>query len=285
MTWGIDYARVDGNKHPIDFKAAYAAGCRFAILRGAWGTVVDTIVRRDAQRLRDAGIPVGAYLFLRCPTKKQPVADPETQARTLIASVGAWEPGDLPPTLDVEFPGVLGRKETTLSARQAIEWCERAYDTLRQVYPTVMIYTSARVWREDLVDLPSYMGAGPLWLKTPYYWKAGRPYDTSRRTMSPDLPEPWVNGMNEQGAWFQQIQGDAIGVPGFSSTTDINLFIPMQFGEKSRRVRFVQRCVKTKVIDGDFGPKTEAALRSFQMENRLPATGVVDVATFAALCS
>ncbi len=287
--FGIDYARVDGNKHPVGFKKAYEAGCRFAIMRGAWGVTPDTIVRRDAAGLRAAGITVGTYLFLRCPTKMQDVASPETQARTFIATVGPHEPGDLPVTLDVEFPGE-GRKATTLSARQAVEWCEQAYDTLRQVYPAVMIYTSHRVWHEDLVDLESYMGAGPLWIKTAYYWKTDRRWDVSHSNPIKVLPAPWAVSKTSQahsgpGAWIQQIQGDAIGMPGFSNTVDINLFLTMQIGEKSARVRWVQKLVKTSLIDGDFGPKTEAAVRSFQESHKLPVTGIVDVRTFAALCS
>ncbi len=283
--FGIDYARVDGNKHPIDFKAAYAAGCRFAILRGSWGTVQDTIYKRDADAIRAAGMSLGAYMFLRFPTKLQPVADPETQARTLIASVGALEPGDLPVTLDVEFPG-NGRKDTLFSARQAIEWCERAHDTLRHVYPSVMVYTSARVWHEDLADMPSKLGAAcPLWIKTPYFWKTGRTYDTEKfHVIGGELPLPWATG---PGCWFQQIQGDAVGVPGFSATVDVNLFWPLQRGERGARVRWMQERLRNAglKVDGDFGPATQVAVKTFQFQQKLVVNGIVDLATFSALCS
>ena len=37
------------------------------------------------------------------------------------------------------------------------------------------------------------------------------------------------------------------------------------------------------VIDGDFGPKTEAAVEAFQTQHDLPATGLIDPTTWAAL--
>jgi peptidoglycan hydrolase-like protein with peptidoglycan-binding domain len=36
-------------------------------------------------------------------------------------------------------------------------------------------------------------------------------------------------------------------------------------------------------VDGDFGSRTEAALRRYQEERRLPVTGIGDDATRAAL--
>src|SRR5262245_33533982 len=39
------------------------------------------------------------------------------------------------------------------------------------------------------------------------------------------------------------------------------------------------------VVDGQFGPKTEASTKVFQQSVGLPATGVVDAATWAALPS
>ncbi len=280
MIWGIDYARVDGNRHPIDFAAAYAAGCRFAYLRAAYGTLPDTVFRRDRAALKGAGIACGAYLFLRCPLKRVDVPTPEEQAQALVDVVGPLLPGELPPVIDVEFPG-YGRSDTTLSARQAVAWYERAYDALRNSFGVVGVYTSARVWAEDLADLPSKMSSAPLWLKVPYYWQAGRVWDLSHYHALGAVPPPWRT--EGPGAWFQQIQGDAVKVPGFSATVDINLFLPMQHGEKSLRVTAVQRHVGA-TPDGDFGARTEMALRSFQRSNALPDTGIVDVATFAALC-
>jgi peptidoglycan hydrolase-like protein with peptidoglycan-binding domain len=98
--------------------------------------------------------------------------------------------------------------------------------------------------------------------------------------------------------WIHQYQGDAKGFPGFSSTVDLNRFFPIsqathvRYGEKTK---WVQKKLNAfflvtdgtsavpLVVDGDWGPKTERALREFQSVNGIPGTGVVDVRTFCAL--
>ena len=66
MLLGIDTASVAGNK-TIDWAAAKAAGLSFAILRSNWGDQQDTMFAREWDRIRDAGIVRGAYLF--CATR------------------------------------------------------------------------------------------------------------------------------------------------------------------------------------------------------------------------
>lgn len=278
-TFGIDYASVDGNSKP-DFKAAYAAGVRFAILRGAWGVAPDYVVKRDRAALRAAGIQFGAYLFLRCPTKTWEADSPVDQAKAFIDAIGPLEPGDLPPTLDVEFPGT-GRSETIFSARQALDWCESAYRALENFYPTVMTYTSRRVWKDDLSNLPNkQLGAGPLWCKTGYYHSGGQLYDLDPHQEVGKLPTPWSGS---DYPWIRQIQGDARGVPGFNNTVDINLFYNLELGDICDRVRWVQRKLKL-VEDGVFGIRTETAVKMLQRANNLVDDGVIGPKTFAALC-
>jgi len=53
------------------------------------------------------------------------------------------------------------------------------------------------------------------------------------------LPAPWrVPG--SPGAFIEQFQGDAIGVPGFSSTTDLNLFRTYVASRLDPRTTWVQ---------------------------------------------
>ena len=58
-------------------------------------------------------------------------------------------------------------------------------------------------------------------------------------------------------------------------------------GVRDKQVRLVQEwlCLHDLfvVIDGDFGPATEAAVKEFQKRTLLPVTGIVDMATFARL--
>jgi peptidoglycan hydrolase-like protein with peptidoglycan-binding domain len=62
----------------------------------------------------------------------------------------------------------------------------------------------------------------------------------------------------------------------------------VKHGDSGDAVRRAQRALRrtpntSLVVDGSFGPLTEAATKEFQQEAGLPVTGVVDEATWAAL--
>jgi peptidoglycan hydrolase-like protein with peptidoglycan-binding domain len=62
----------------------------------------------------------------------------------------------------------------------------------------------------------------------------------------------------------------------------------VKYGDNGDAVRRAQRALRRTpntglVVDGSFGPLTEAATKEFQQEAGLPVTGVVDEATWAAL--
>lgn len=288
-TYGIDYASVDGNKPPA-IAMSKADGNTFVYQRASgdgFRIIEDLHFKRDRKAWRQAGIPHGGYLIMCWPTKKKKVPEPETQAQGLIDAVGELLPGELPPCLDIEFGAIKGRVNGVLSARQAIEWCERAFAVLERVYGVVSVYTSHRVWRDDLLGLPSKtLGKCPLWIKTGYLQNYRTPPNLENYigyTGNPLLtPAPWRE--NTAGAWLNQIQGDAKGSVGFTSTTDINLFLMMRQGEKSERVKWVQEIVGAKT-DGDFGPKTATLVKTFQSGAKLAADGIVGAKSFAALCA
>lgn len=61
-------------------------------------------------------------------------------------------------------------------------------------------------------------------------------------------------------------------------------------GDEGEAVKQAQRALRrtpdpTLVVDGEFGPLTEAATKEFQKQKGLPVTGVVDRATWNALPS
>lgn len=60
-------------------------------------------------------------------------------------------------------------------------------------------------------------------------------------------------------------------------------------GDKTPDVRKIQEWLYLDgfglVVDGDFGPATEQAVKAFQTKKKLPVSGLVDVATFTALSS
>lgn len=292
MILGIDTASVAGNKK-IDWTAAKAAGISFAIIRSNYGNGQDTAFAREWDRIREAGLVRGAYLFLRFPragTSKCP--PPDVQAQAMIKTLGAIQPGDLPPTMDLEFPGG-GRKETGMSAVECIDWALRALSVFEKAYSVApILYTSARVWRDDLANLSadqlagrlgSYMTECPLWLARYRFAKglavrSGAAFDVMK---APAVPPPWGDAENW---WIHQYQGDATGAPGFpTGNVDMNRFNPLYKGAVGARVAWVQKRLDVQVTHATFDSNTAYAVKSFQAEHGLVADGIVGPRTFAYL--
>lgn len=283
---GIDHASVDANRAPAYSKAA-AAGVRLAILRGAYGSWIDPTLARDWSALGAAGLVRGAYLYLRHPARGEPLPSPEAQAVALVDAIralGPRTPLDLPPALDVEFSG-RGRIDTGLTAAQALDRVRRAWRVLHDAFGVPpIIYTSARVWRDDLANLPApELAASPLWLAR-YPFKARlaavRDASTVNALAWPPTPPPWGDPGN---SWLHQYQGDAIGMPGFSSTVDLNRFRLLGAGGHGDRVRWVQRRLGCPVT-GVYDAMTVAAVRGMQQRSGLAVDGVIGPRTWAALC-
>ena len=282
---GLDTASVGENKNPDWALAKKDAGIVFAIIRGTFGTWKDAVFDRDWPRMKAAGIVRGAYLFLRFPHHKYGACPtPEAQAKAFILAVGKHEPTDLPPSLDVEFPG--GRSETKMTAKQCLEAVRVAWRVLKDHYGVApIIYTSARVWHEDLSDLPAPdLVESPLWLarypvakgpavRDPKLFAGGR--------HNPPVPPPWGDATNW---WIHQYQGDAVRMPGFSTGNfDLNRFNVTGPGSVGDRVRWVQRRLGVPET-GAFDAATLAALQIFRLRRGLGVGTTVDPLVFAALC-
>lgn len=269
---GIDIASVDGNRS-IDWHAAHAAGISFAFIRGTYGTWPDPTWINEAQRARDARLTVGAYLFPLPGPANPPVA---AQVKAFAAAV-KLAPLDFAPALDVEFPH--GIKGTGLSRDDLCQWLTDAIVALRDAYGCwPIVYTSSRVWDgndTDCLDGPMGLPVAecPTWLAR-YPWKRNLPWTPS--SGPPPLgPRAW----HTETPWIHQYQGDARGMPGFSSTVDMNVFLP---AKQPERIRWIQRRVGAAET-GWFDDATVAAVKAWQSWKGLTADGVVGVRTFAAL--
>lgn len=293
---GIDTASVAGNK-PIDWHKARKAGVEFAIHRVSYGSWKDRTFANEWDRIKEAGVVRGAYAFLRFPRKgKPPVPSPAEQAKAFCHHLGAVEPGDLPIALDVEFPG-KGRADTGRTASQLLQGVRKAWQVLRSQYGVPpLLYTSARVWLDDLSNLAAPdLVESPLWLAR-YYVKTGKAVFTKGAGIlqQPPVPPPWA-GEDEKRTvyrnmkytcdnwWFHQYQGNATKCPGFSGKVDMNLFIPVSLGAKGERVRWIERRLNIPVT-GEYTKVTEQAVQNFQATKPLITDGIVNVRTFAYLC-
>lgn len=282
-SFGIDVASIDDNKNPDWMRAKAQVPIYFAIIRSNWGTVPDPVFLRDWPKLKDAGIVRGAYLFLRFPIKGSWPTDPVAQAKAFITTVKKLDESDLAAALDVEADTW---QKTGMRPPQLLEGVRGAWKTLKDYYGVPpIIYTSARVWHEVLGDLPAPdLAESPLWVKD-YPFAVRRParYDPqifAGDRNGPRVPTPWGDPTNW---WIHQYQGDALGLPGFSSTVDMNRFNTTIRGAAGDRVRWVQRRLGIPQ-SGAFDAATERALRAFQNSKGVGANGVIDPHTFAYLC-
>ncbi len=287
--FGLDTASVDGNVNPDWVKARDEGAIRFAIIKSNEGVWLDRSFAREWPRIKEAGIVRGAYLFLRFPNPKidkkyGPPPSPAVQAQAFIHNVGDLNPSDLPPSLDVEFP--VGQRATGMTPQQLLNGVRVAWKVLKNRYKVApMIYTSARVWREDLMNLRAPdLVESPVWLARPYLYRLKQAAMRDVRMFAggknnPPVPPPLGDATNW---WIHQYQPDARWLPGFRQV-DMNRFNTMVKGSIGDRVKWVQRRLGI-TQNGVFDAATEAALGAFQAKNGLFANLVIDPRTFAFLC-
>lgn len=303
MIYGIDFGSVDGNK--INYETLRAkTGCSFVIMRCALAAKPDKTFAREFPRALDAGLVVGAYWLPWLPSQKHPKV-PSMDAQGNVAlkqldKVGYFKTGTgrvLPPTYDIEIPG--GRKATrdpktgkALTALQCLDLFVDGFKLFHTAAPdvTYISYTSDRFWDEDLGDLacPSIALNSIPWLAR-YAFKTRKPavYDASRvdEIAVPPDPRPWRLEYGIAGsAWIHQYQGDGVGVPGTTSTTDQNRFFIAKKGTTGGRVRWLQRQLHVLPVSGKMDAETIAALKLFQKAKGLVPDGIVGARTLPALC-
>lgn len=281
MTWGIDYASVDGNRAP-DLDKLKAAGCAFVWLRATYDCRVDPTFVRDFGALARAGLIRGAYGFPLPGGKHSPTEFAQALYATCDAA-GGLRPGvDFPPCIDVEFPhGIAG---TGLTRAQIMEWIRAAIFELRRLFKVwPVIYTSGRVWNDNDTDC---LGAPPAPdLTSCPLWLARYALATRLPARIPPavvdrlrVPLPWGD------QWCaHQCQGDALGVPGLSATADVDRFRSAKFGDAGGHVAYAQRKLGLLQDDGKLGPITSNALKVWQGVHGLDVSGALDVETFCSL--
>lgn len=280
MILGADYAAVDGNARP-DFAAARAAGVRFVIIRASYSTSADPTAARDRDAIRAAGLTYGAYAFL---VMNHDSPAPEDQVHAAFAAAGLIPGRDLPIVLDVEFPHGIqttGRTRSDLGA-----WVSRAVAAARHGGCEPMIYSSARAL--DGTDSDALAGAAnaaiagcPLWLAR-YPYRAKIHAITSVAELAPP-PVPCAVG-DADGYFAHQYQGDAVQLPGFSSTVDLSRWNPLRKGARGSRVTWVERRLGlAEGTPGVWDDAMDAAVVAFQLDRGLVADGIIGPATFAAL--
>lgn len=155
---GIDVSEMQGQ---IDWTKVKAEGVTFAFLRVADGLdFVDLRFAENWARTKSANVRRGPYHFFR------PSEDPVAQAELFLATVGALEPGDLPPVLDLEATD--GHSPAHVSAAAKV-WLDVVEQRLG-VRP--LLYVGPYFWR-DQMGAPAWGKDYELWIA---HWTSGCPY-------------------------------------------------------------------------------------------------------------
>ena len=188
-TRGIDVSYYQGT---IDWARVKAEGIEFAFIRLSDGEVFrDPKFDRNWAGAKTAGVIRGAYQFFR------PAQNVTTQANMMIQAIGTYQPGDLPPVIDVEADGGLAPATVASKVRQWVDLVKAGTGA------TPIIYTGKYFWRDE-VGGPRTFEQNPLWI-------------AQYTSKCPDLPAPWAR-------WTFWQYTDRGRVGGITGNVDLNNF-------------------------------------------------------------
>ena len=193
VTNGVDVSHYDGT---IDWVKAHAAGIDFAIMKATETTsYVDPTFATNWKGAHDAGVIRGAYHFFRAN------ADGATQADWFLKTAGMPQPGDLPPTLDLETTDGVPVAQV---AQVALAFLARIHDVTGV---TPMVYTSPSFFDSTLMA-PAGFDSYLLWVAN---WGVS----------CPSIPQPpW----NDWVIWQNSATGTVNGIPGSNGAVDLDQY-------------------------------------------------------------
>lgn len=186
---GIDVSHWQGT---IDWDRVAADGVRFAFIRVSHGLgTYDDQYDRNWPEARRVGILRGTYQYF------QPDQDPIAQADLLLEHMGALQPDDLPPVIDVEATGGMTGPQIAAAVKLWLDHVEAA------IGRKPIIYSGYYFWRDNVGDPPGFSDY-PLWI--PQYGPT-----------CPLIPDSWA-----RWAFFQTSSTGSID--GISGNVDTDLW-------------------------------------------------------------
>ncbi|MDF5727540.1 MAG: GH25 family lysozyme [Rhizonema sp. PD38] len=265
MSRGIDVYSGDGH---VDFQQVKQSGHDFVYLKATEGfTINDSAFDSHWFNSKKVGLIRGAYHFLHTGTSA-----PILQAQKFYSYVSKLEPGDLPPTCDIELKD--GR-DSKMVLDSCVAWLKTVENLIfnqtgKRIKP--IIYTYPDFWINQLGDPTSHGGVSfgdyPLWIA--HY-----------KTAEPKIPKAWKQCL------IHQFEGD-VAVSGVEKQADLNRFVGLSLGDNGGIVLDIQKKLadlgySSSDANSVFGPATEANIKAFQSKNNLAVDGIVGLFTYTKL--
>ena len=180
-----------------------ATGISFVMIKASEARYPDQLFQQHWAEAKQAGLLRGAYHFLRQAT------DPQQQVDVFLNALGG-DPGELPPTLDIEDTRMTAPPAMATAAQLWLSAVENA------LHRKPLIYTAAWWWNPGMLIAGGY----PDWAPNYDLWVASWPMKKSVPTVTqieqaqfkPIMPKSWSKWL------FWQYSGDAATVPGISNT-------------------------------------------------------------------
>ena len=187
-TRGIDVSKWQDT---INWPKVKTTGIEFAFVRVSDGNnTLDGKFAANWAGAKSAGVIRGAYQFFR------PSQNVAAQAQKMIAAIGTYQIGDLPPVMDAEDDGGLSPATVAARIKQWVDLVE-AGTGIRPI-----VYTGKYFWRDE-VGGPSFAPSS-LWI-------------AQYTSLCPDIPAPWTK-------WTFWQHTDHGTVSGISGPVDLNRY-------------------------------------------------------------
>jgi lysozyme len=183
---GVDVSHWDG---AVAWTSVKASGISFAFAKATESTdLIDDQFAANWSGMKGAGVVRGAYHFFDAS------ADPTSQAKYFLATVGTLEAGDLPPVLD--FETLNGESEATAVARAA----------------TFLAAVTASTGKKAILYMSAEFLAGTYSSIAPYTL-----WDANYGVACPGVPAEWTTWT----FWQNSASGS---VSGISDAVDLDFF-------------------------------------------------------------
>jgi lysozyme len=191
----VDGIDVYDGTGAIDWNVVKASGFTFAIIKATQGNYdTQTTFAGNWAGAKDAGVVRGAYHFF------DPTVDGALQAEYFLGVMGTLEPGDMPPTLDIEcpdgdpncmYPGGSGAESASVIQARANAWLSIVQ---AKTGSGPIVYSFRTYFSSNGIDTTG-LEAYPLDIA----------YPTTSNCF--DLPSPWQGATFWQNSWTTMVGG------------------------------------------------------------------------------